>query len=134
MSGISAPAGWQHGLFLATGQSTSVGTKGGRGRCSSCRRMVRSWALLEKSDVLRGAWFVALHVLDIRWRGTTAGLQAILNADTASYLSAIDEITRGGFVVRMGDAEAPPLPPLANGIARNPDQRHTLHFVAFSRG
>ena len=45
------------------------------------------------------------------------GLQAIRNADTAGYLPAIEEITRrGGFVIRMGDAEAPPLPPLTNVI------------------
>ena len=68
----------------------------------------RGWALLEKAGVPRGAWFVALHVRDIRWRGTTAGLQAIRNADTASYLPAIDEIAqRGGFVIRMGDADGP---------------------------
>ena len=79
--------------------------------------MARGWELLEKAGVPRGAWFVALHVRDIRWRGTTAGLQAIRNADTASYLPAIDEITRrGGFVIRMGDADAPPLPPLAKVI------------------
>ena len=77
----------------------------------------RGWALLEKAGVPRGAWFVALHVRDIRWRGTTAGLQAIRNADTASYLPAIDEIARrGGFVIRMGDADGPPLPSLANII------------------
>jgi hypothetical protein len=44
----------------------------------------RGWALLEKAGVPRGAWFVALHARDIHWRGTTAGLQAIPNADTAS--------------------------------------------------
>ena len=77
----------------------------------------RGWALLEKAGVPRGAWFVALHVRDIVWRGATPGLQAIRNADTASYLPAIDEITRrGGFVVRMGDADAPPLPPHAQVI------------------
>jgi hypothetical protein len=42
-------------------------------------------ALLEKAGVPRGARFGALHVRDIRWRGTTAGLQAIRNADTASF-------------------------------------------------
>jgi len=74
----------------------------------------RGLALLEKAGVPRGAWFVALHVRDIVWRGATSGLQAIRNADTASYLPAIDEITRrGGFVVRMGDADAPRLPPHA---------------------
>ena len=79
--------------------------------------VARGWELLEKAGVPRGTWFVVLHVRDIRWRGTTAGLQAIRNADTASYLPAIDEITRrGGFVIRMGDADAPPLPPLAKVI------------------
>ena len=82
----------------------------------------QGWALLEKAGVPRGAWFVAWHVRDIRWRGLTAGLQAIRNADTASYLQAIDEITRrGGFVIRMGDGETAPLPPLANVI----DYRHS---------
>jgi putative glycosyltransferase (TIGR04372 family) len=77
----------------------------------------QGFALLEKAGVPRGAWFVALHVRDLRWRGTTAGLQAIRNADTASYGPAIEEITRrGGFVLRLRDADAPPRPPLANVI------------------
>ena len=77
----------------------------------------RGFAVLEKAGVPRGAWFVALHVRDLRWRGTTAGLQAIRNADTASYGPAIREITRrGGFVVRLRDPDAPPLPPFANVI------------------
>jgi putative glycosyltransferase (TIGR04372 family) len=77
----------------------------------------RGWALLEKAGVPRDARFVALHVRDIVWRGVTSGLQAIRNADTVSYLRAIDEITRrGGFVVRMGDADAPRLPPHAQVI------------------
>jgi hypothetical protein len=81
----------------------------------------QGWALLQKAGVPRGAWFVAWHVRDIRWKGLTAGLQAIRNADTASYLQAIGEITRrGGFVIRMGDGETAPLPPLANVI----DYRH----------
>ena len=82
----------------------------------------QGWALLEKAGVPRGAWFVAWHVRDIRWKGLTAGLQAIRNADTASYLQAIGEITRrGGFIIRMGDGETAPLPPLANVI----DYRHS---------
>ena len=77
----------------------------------------RGWALLQAAGVPRGAWFVALHVRDIAWKGLTAGMQAIRNADTAAYLPAIADITRrGGFVVRMGDPDAPPLPPLANVI------------------
>ncbi len=77
----------------------------------------RGSALLEKAGMPRGAWFVAWHVRDIRWKGLTAGLQAIRNADMAAYLPAVAEIARrGGYVVRMGDADAPPLPPLASVI------------------
>ncbi len=77
----------------------------------------RGWALLEQAGVPRGAWFVSLHVREIVWRGATGGLQAIRNADPASYLPAIAEITRrGGYVVRMGDADAPSLPPLSGVI------------------
>ena len=77
----------------------------------------RGWALLQAAGVPRGAWFVALHVRDITWKGLNAGMQAIRNADTAAYLPAIAEITdRGGYVVRMGDPDAPPMPALANVI------------------
>jgi putative glycosyltransferase (TIGR04372 family) len=77
----------------------------------------RGSALLQTAGVPRGAWFVALHVRDITWKGLNAGMQAIRNADPADYVPAIAEITRrGGFVVRMGDADAPPLPPLPNVI------------------
>ncbi len=77
----------------------------------------RGWALLHAAGVPRGAWFVALHVRDIAWKGLNAGMQTIRNADTAAYVPAIAEITRrGGYVVRMGDADAPPLPPLANVV------------------
>jgi putative glycosyltransferase (TIGR04372 family) len=77
----------------------------------------RGFALLQAAGVPRGAWFVALHVRDITWRGLNGGMQAIRNADTAAYLPAIAEITgRGGYVVRMGDPDAPPMPALANVI------------------
>ena len=77
----------------------------------------RGWALLQAAGLPRGAWFVALHVRDITWKGLNAGMQAIRNAETAAYLPAIAEITgRGGYVVRMGDPDAPPMPALANVI------------------
>jgi putative glycosyltransferase (TIGR04372 family) len=77
----------------------------------------RGFARLQAAGMPRGAWFVALHVRDIAWKGLNVGLQTIRNADTAAYLPAIAEIVRrGGFVVRMGDPDAPPLPPLANVI------------------
>ena len=86
----------------------------------------RGFALLQAAGVPHGAWFVALHVRDITWKGLNAGMQAIRNADTAAYLPAIAEITsRGGYVVRMGDPDAPPLPPLAECHRLLP-QRHAF--------
>jgi putative glycosyltransferase (TIGR04372 family) len=77
----------------------------------------RGLARLQAAGLPRGAWFVVLHVRDIAWKGLTPGMQAIRNAETAAYLPAVAEITRrGGFVVRIGDPDAPPLPPLANVV------------------
>jgi putative glycosyltransferase (TIGR04372 family) len=77
----------------------------------------RGRTLLQAAGLPRGAWFVALHVRDITWKGLNAGIHAIRNADTAAYLPAIAEITgRGGYVVRMGDPDARPMPALANVI------------------
>ena len=53
----------------------------------------------------RGAWFVGC-MCAISAGEDTAGLQAIRNADTASYLPAMTITRRGGFVIRMGDADA----------------------------
>jgi putative glycosyltransferase (TIGR04372 family) len=77
----------------------------------------RGWAVLHSVGVPKGAWFVALHVRESRWGGRRAGLRSILNADIASYLPAIAEITRrGGWVVRMGDPDMSPLPALAKVV------------------
>ena len=77
----------------------------------------RGRALLQAAGLPRGAWFVALHVRDITWKGLNTGIHAIRNADTVAYLPAIAEITgRGGYVVRMGDPDAQPMPALANVI------------------
>ncbi len=78
----------------------------------------RGWAALHGAGVPEGAWFVALHVREGRWDGRNAGLHGgVLNADIATYLTALDEITRlGGWVIRLGDPGMRPLPSLPNVI------------------
>jgi putative glycosyltransferase (TIGR04372 family) len=56
-----------------------------------------------------------LHLRDSRWKGLAAGMHGIRNVDPATYLGAIAEVTgRGGWVIRIGDADSLPLPPLIN--------------------
>jgi putative glycosyltransferase (TIGR04372 family) len=77
----------------------------------------RGWAALRSAGVPDDAWFVALHVREGRWDGQDAGLHGILNADISKYLPAIAEVTRrGGWVIRMGDPDMKPLPPLSKVI------------------
>ena len=64
-----------------------------------------------------GAWFVPLHVREGTYDGRRAGLHGIHNAEMATYLPAIAEITRrGGWVIRMGDPGMSRMPPLPNVI------------------
>jgi putative glycosyltransferase (TIGR04372 family) len=75
------------------------------------------FASLHRLGLPKGAWFVALHLRDIRWKGLYAGMHAMRNVRVNDYLPAIAEITRrGGWVVRLGNADAPRLPRLANVI------------------
>ena len=107
--------------------STSAGRRRGGARCWSLRRIRR--ARLGVSGNRRRAarrLVCRLHVRDISWKGLTAGLHAIRNADTASYLPAIGEITRrGGFVIRMGDRD---------GAAAAARQRYRLLPQRHARG
>jgi putative glycosyltransferase (TIGR04372 family) len=76
---------------------------------------VRGRALLQRVGIPEDAWFVVLHLRDSRWKGLAVGMHGIRNVDPVTYLAAIAEITgRGGWVIRIGDADALPLPPLAN--------------------
>ena len=76
---------------------------------------VRGESLLRTAGIPKGAWFVVLHVRDARWQGLVAGMQGIRNVDPTTYVPAIAEITaRGGWVIRIGEPDALPLPPLAN--------------------
>jgi putative glycosyltransferase (TIGR04372 family) len=77
----------------------------------------RGWRALRRAGVPPGAWFVSMHVRAGAWKRHHLGLHQVLNAEIATYLPAIAEITRrGGWVIRMGDATMPPLPPLPNVI------------------
>jgi putative glycosyltransferase (TIGR04372 family) len=77
----------------------------------------RGWRALRGVGVPPGAWFVAMHVRAGAWKRHHLGLHQVLNAEIATYLPAIAEVTRrGGWVIRMGDATMPPLPPMPNVI------------------
>lgn len=77
----------------------------------------RGWATLHRAGVPNDTWFVALHVREGTYDGRHAGMHGVHNADIASYLPAITEITRrGGWVIRMGDPGMTRLPSLNNVI------------------
>jgi hypothetical protein len=75
---ISAVAGRGHGFFLGAGEQGSAALAQRRPRSAvgaAAGHAARGWALLQAAGVPRGAWFVALHVRDIAWKGLTAGMQ-----------------------------------------------------------
>ncbi len=77
----------------------------------------RGWAILEKAGVPKGSWFVALHVREHEPDGSRSGINSARNADISRYLPAIAEVgRRGGWVVRMGEPNATPLPRVPNLI------------------
>ncbi len=75
------------------------------------------WAALYGAGVPKDGWFVALHVREGTYDGRHAGMHGVHNANLATYMPAIAELTRrGGWVIRMGDPSMTPLPPLPNVI------------------
>lgn len=94
---------------------------------------------LRRMGVPDGAWFVALHVRTSGFhREGVVEYQTHRNAEITSYLPAIREIvSRGGWVVRLGDATMPPLPPTDGVIdyARGPfkSPRMDVFLCAASR-
>ena len=71
----------------------------------------RGYELLRELGVPEGAWFVGLHVRDDR------DVRNLRNADIATYGLAIEAIAkRGGWVLRMGNPNMPPLPPCPNAV------------------
>ena len=77
----------------------------------------RGWKALHRAGVPEGAWFVPLHVREGTYDGRRAGLHGIHNAELATYLPAVAEITRrGGWVIRMGDPGMTRMQPQPNVI------------------
>jgi putative glycosyltransferase (TIGR04372 family) len=75
----------------------------------------RGWNELRRHGIKDDAWFVALHVREASSKSRQRGLMAALNANVLDFLPAITEITRrGGWVIRMGDPNMAPLPPMPN--------------------
>ncbi|TAE90940.1 MAG: TIGR04372 family glycosyltransferase [Verrucomicrobia bacterium] len=73
----------------------------------------RGWRCLQKLGLPKDAWFVSLHVREIREQGYATTRTADINA----YLPAIKSIVeRGGWVIRIGDRNMPPLPPMERVI------------------
>jgi putative glycosyltransferase (TIGR04372 family) len=73
---------------------------------------------LRELGLPEGAWFVGLHVREGKDR-----MRDVRNADIMTYRLAIDEIAnRGGWVLRMGDASARPLPSWPNTV----DYAHSI--------
>ncbi len=70
----------------------------------------RGWATLERLGIPRGAWFVGLHIRERGFYNDAVGNE-LNNCDVATYLPAIEEITRrGGWVVRLGDPSMSQVP------------------------
>ena len=75
----------------------------------------RGWTELRRHGIPNRAWFVALHVREANSKPSQRSLMAALNANALAFLPAINEITRrGGWVIRMGDPNMAPLPPVPN--------------------
>ena len=116
---ISAVTGRHDGVFLGASQQEIHRRWDAEGRGPLLKlppEIARAVELCYKSvGIPEKAWFVVLHLRDSRWKGLAAGMHGIRNVDPATYLGAIAEITgRGGWVIRIGDANSLPLPPLAN--------------------
>jgi putative glycosyltransferase (TIGR04372 family) len=71
----------------------------------------RGQSRLAAMGVPRGARYVCLHVRAPGFKRMHEGLQDALNADIISYERAIDAVvSRGAWVIRMGDPSMPKLP------------------------
>lgn len=80
----------------------------------SQRKKLKAKSCLAKMGLPADAWFVCLHV---REGGYLNDQCAERNADISNYIGAIEEVTsRGGWVVRMGDATMKKLPVMEHVI------------------
>ncbi len=71
---------------------------------------------IEKLGIPKVAWFVCLHVRESGFRNDK-GRREYRNSNIKNYIPAIKEIvSKGGWVVRMGDDSMTPLPEMKNVI------------------
>jgi putative glycosyltransferase (TIGR04372 family) len=75
-------------------------------------------AKLRELGLPDGAWFVGLHVREGGFYGDGSGtISEHRSAEIEPYFAAIREIvSRGGWVIRLGDSSMKPLPEIANTI------------------
>lgn len=84
-------------------------------------------------------WYVCLHMRDGNTRGEKDGIgESIRNTAIENYIDAVRFITdQGGWVIRMGGAKVPPMPPMPHVIdyARSEDQAPMMdiHLVRKAR-
>jgi putative glycosyltransferase (TIGR04372 family) len=115
-------------------------TWGRRGPVAALAPDVEVWGArqLRALGIPDGAWFACVHVREPGFGRDFESIHGYRNADPLALLPAIAEIrSRGGWVVRMGDATMTPLPPLegvvdyALGSAKSP--RLDLYLCARAR-
>ena len=89
-----------------------------------------SQAKLESFGLSPKDWFVGLHIRD---GGKTPALR---NQQISNYLPAIKEITdKGGWVIRIGGTEMPPLPtlPCVIDLTTQPNALREVHLYVLSK-
>lgn len=78
----------------------------------------RGWQCLQKMGVPKDAWFVSLHVREGTFTGDEKNvIHNYRNSDINTYRKAVESIAkRGGWVVRIGDRNMKPMPPMPQAI------------------
>jgi putative glycosyltransferase (TIGR04372 family) len=87
---------------------------------------------LRQLGIPEGAWFVCVHVREPGFSPVDEELHAHRNGDVGATLPAIKEIvSRGGWVVRIGDPTMTPLQPLTRVIdyAHHPTKSERLDII-----
>ena len=94
------------------------------GYIDSSRNLLRSLGLTDQD------WFVGLHIRD------GGKKPALRNQQVSNYLPAIKEITeKGGWVIRIGGAEMPPLPnlPRVIDLTTQPNALREVHLFVLAK-
>jgi len=90
----------------------------------SCKKALQKYGFDE------GDWFVGLHIRD------GSPIPSLRNQKIENYLPAIKEVTdRGGWVIRIGGTDMPPMPKLPKliDLVTEPNASKELHLFALSQ-